>query len=67
VNGGYNAARGKEAVLTGHVDAVAYGRAFLANPDLPRRLQLGAELNKPDQQTFYGGDARDYIDYPSLR
>jgi N-ethylmaleimide reductase len=66
VNGGYDAARGKEAVLTGYADAVAYGRAFLANPDLPRRLQLGAPLNKPDQQTFYGGDARGYTDYPSL-
>jgi N-ethylmaleimide reductase len=66
VNGGYDAARGKEAVLTGYADAVAYGRAFLANPDLPRRLQLGAPLNEPDQQTFYGGDARGYTDYPPL-
>jgi N-ethylmaleimide reductase len=66
VNGGYDAARGKKAVLTGYADAVAYGRAFLANPDLPRRLQLGAALNEPDQQTFHGGDARGYIDYPSL-
>jgi len=66
VNGGYDAARGKQAVLTGCADAVAYGRAFLANPDLPRRLQLGTPLNEPDQQTFYGGDARGYTDYPSL-
>jgi N-ethylmaleimide reductase len=66
VNGGYDAARGQEAVLTGYADAVAYGRAFLANPDLPRRLRLGVPLNEPDQQTFYGGDARGYTDYPSL-
>ena len=66
VNGGYDAARGEEAVLTGYADAVAYGRPFLANPDLPRRLQLGAPLNEPDQRTFYGGDARGYTDYPSL-
>jgi len=66
VNGGYTAARGKEAVLTGYADAVAYGRAFLANPDLPRRLELGAPLNEPDPRTFYGGDARGYTDYPSL-
>ena len=66
VNGGYDGARGKEAVLTGYADAVAYGRAFLANPDLPRRLQLGVPLNEPDHQTFYGGDARGYTDYPSL-
>ena len=66
VNGGYDGPRGKEAVLAGYADAVAYGRAFLANPDLPRRLHLGAPLNEPDQQTFYGGDARGYTDYPSL-
>ena len=66
MNGGYDAARGKEAVLTGYADAIPYGRAFLANPDLPRRLQLGAPLNEADHQTFYGGDARGYTDYPSL-
>ena len=66
VNGGYDGLRGKEAVLKHHADAVAYGRAFLANPDLPRRLELGAPLNEPDQQTFYGGDGRGYTDYPSL-
>lgn len=66
VNGGYDGARGTEAVRSGYADAVAYGRAFLANPDLPKRLQLGAILNEPDQQTFYGGDARGYTDYPVL-
>ena len=66
VNGGYDGSRGKEAVLKQHADAVAYGRAFLANPDLPRRLELGVRLNEPDQQTFYGGDGRGYTDYPSL-
>lgn len=66
VNGGYDGARGKEAVLSGYADAVAYGRAFLANPDLPKRLELGVPLNEPDQQTFYGGDARGYTDYPYL-
>jgi len=57
VNGGYDGPGGEEALRTGHADAVAYGRAFLANPDLPRRLQLGAALNEPDPKTFYGGDA----------
>jgi N-ethylmaleimide reductase len=66
VNGGYDGARGDEAIRTGHADAVAYGRAFLANPDLPRRLQLGAALNEPDQTTFYGGGAAGYTDYPPL-
>ena len=66
VNGGYDGPRGKEAVLKQHADAVAYGRAFLANPDLPRRLELEVPLNEPDQETFYGGDGRGYTDYPSL-
>jgi N-ethylmaleimide reductase len=51
---------------SGIVDAVAVGRPFLANPDLVRRWTLGAELNQPDEATFYGGDARGYTDYPTL-
>jgi N-ethylmaleimide reductase len=47
-------------------DLVAIGRPVLANPDLVRRWQTGAELNEPDQATFYGGDARGYTDYPTL-
>ena len=66
VNGNYDRERGEEAVRTGYADAVAYGRAFLANPDLPRRLQLRATLNTPDPPTFYGGDSRGYTDYPFL-
>jgi N-ethylmaleimide reductase len=66
VNGGYDGLRGEEAVQTGHADAVAYGRAFLANPDLPGRLRLGAALNEPDPTTFYGGDAAGYTSYPAL-
>ena len=66
VNGGYDGLRGEEALRTGHADAVAYGRAFLANPDLPRRLQLSAVLNEPDPTTFYGGDAAGYTSYPAL-
>jgi len=66
VNGGYDGPRGEEALRTGHADAIAYGRAFLANPDLPRRLQLGAALNEPDPTTFYGGGAAGYTSYPAL-
>lgn len=66
VNGGYDRFRGEEVLRTGHADAVAYGRAFLANPDLPRRLQLGAALNEPDPKTFYGGGAAGYTSYPVL-
>jgi len=47
-------------------DAVAVGRLFLANPDLPRRWETGAELNEPNGDTFYGGGAAGYTDYPSL-
>ena len=65
-NGGYDGLRGEEALRTGRADAIAYGRAFLANPDLPRRLQLGAALNEPDPTTFYGGDAAGYTSYPAL-
>ena len=46
-------------------DAVAVGRLFLANPDLPQRWQTGAELNEPNPDTFYGGGAEGYTDYPS--
>ena len=66
VNGGYDGPRGEEVIRIGHADAVAYGRAFLANPDLPRRLRLGATLNEPDPTTFYGGDAAGYTSYPTL-
>ena len=48
------------------VDVVAVGRPFLANPDLPRCWQTGAELNEPDPKTFYGGGAQGYTDYPAL-
>jgi N-ethylmaleimide reductase len=47
-------------------DAVAVGRLFLANPDLPTRWETGAELNEPNPDTFYGGGAEGYTDYPSL-
>ena len=65
-NGGYDGRRGEEALRSGHADAIAYGRAFLANPDLPRRLQLGAALNEPDPKTFYGGGAAGYTSYRAL-
>ena len=63
-NGGYDAERGERAVSDGSADAVAYGRLFLANPDLPTRLSRRGPLNVPDTGSFYGGDERGYIDYP---
>ena len=53
-------------IAEGKADLVSYGRLFLANPDLPQRLVQGAVLNAPDQDTFYGGGERGYIDYPTL-
>jgi len=50
----------------GEADAVAWGKLFIANPDLPRRLQLAASLNTPDGDSFYGGTQKGYTDYPSL-
>jgi N-ethylmaleimide reductase len=65
--GGYSAAEADALIANGIGDAVGFGRPFLANPDLVERFRLGAELNAPDQSTFYGGDARGYIDYPALK
>lgn len=53
-------------VEDGTTDLLAFGAAFLANPDLPRRLATGAALNAPDRATFYGGGDRGYTDYPAL-
>jgi 2,4-dienoyl-CoA reductase-like NADH-dependent reductase (Old Yellow Enzyme family) len=55
-----------QALANGEADAVAFGKLFIANPDLPRRLQQGAALNEPDVSGFYSGGARGYTDYPSL-
>jgi len=66
-NGGYDRARGEAAVASGHADLVAYGKLFLANPDLPERFARDAALNRPEPATFYGGDGRGYTDYPFLR
>jgi N-ethylmaleimide reductase len=56
-----------QAVLDADLaDAVAVGRLFLANPDLPERWRTGAALNEPDPATFYGGGAEGYTDYPAL-
>jgi N-ethylmaleimide reductase len=65
--GGYTIEMGIEAVKAGLADAVAYGRMFIANPDLPERIRTGAPLNVFDRSTSYGGDAHGYTDYPSLR
>jgi 2,4-dienoyl-CoA reductase-like NADH-dependent reductase (Old Yellow Enzyme family) len=65
-NDGFTAATAQAVVAAGEADAVAWGKLFIANPDLPRRLALGAELNAPKPESFYGGDTRGYTDYPPL-
>jgi len=65
-NGSYDKARGNAAIASGAADMVAYGIPYLANPDLVDRFLKDAQLNEPDQATFYGGDAHGYTDYPFL-
>jgi N-ethylmaleimide reductase len=50
----------------GNASMVAFGSTFLANPDLPKRFELGAALNTPDHSTMFGGGEKGYIDYPFL-
>ncbi len=65
-NNGYTRDMAVQAVDSGAADAVAFGRAAIANPDLVRRLREGAPLNAPVPATFYGGGAEGYTDYPAL-
>lgn len=64
--GGYDGDRAEAALASGRGDAIAFGRPFIANPDLPERLRRAAPLNAADPTTFFGGDAHGYIDYPAL-
>ena len=67
VNNGYDREMAMEVVTSGRADLVSFGRLFMANPDLVRRLSSGCPLNAPmDQKTFYGGGAHGYVDYPTL-
>jgi N-ethylmaleimide reductase len=65
VNNGYDKSMAEQAVKNG-VDLVAFGKPYIANPDLVRRLRENAPLNTPDQTTFYGGGAKGYTDYQAL-
>ncbi|KAF3958347.1 hypothetical protein ACB098_01G078700 [Castanea mollissima] len=67
VAGGYNREEGNNVIASGSADLVAFGRLFLANPDLPRRFEINAKLNKYDRSTFYTHDpVVGYTDYPFL-
>jgi len=65
-NGGYDAHTAHAAIARGEVDLVSFGVPFLANPDLPARYWQNAALNAPDYTTFYAGEEKGYIDYPTL-
>ncbi|MGW1445180.1 N-ethylmaleimide reductase [Serratia rhizosphaerae] len=64
--GAYTAEKAETLIEKGYIDAVAFGRSYIANPDLVERLQQGAELNEPQPESFYGGGAQGYTDYPFL-
>lgn len=65
-NMGYTPAEAEQAIADGKVDAVAFGTGFLANPDFPARIKLGAALNQIDPTSFYSPGAAGYTDYPTL-
>lgn len=65
-NGGYDRESGLQVIESGKADMVSFAKLFLANPDLPRRLEEGAPLNEPDRNTFYAPGKKGYTDYPFL-
>lgn len=65
-NMGYDAKEADDAIRDGKLDAVAFGSAFLANPDLPERIRAGAPLNAPNPATFYTPGPIGYTDYPAM-
>ena len=65
--GGYTAEKAEKNVKAGFIDAVAFGRDYIANPDLAERIHQGASLNEQHPATFYGGGTEGYTDYPFLK
>jgi N-ethylmaleimide reductase len=66
VANGFNRATGTQALAEDLADAVAFGRLFIANPDLPERFRLNSPLNPLDEATLYGGGVKGYTDYPAM-
>jgi N-ethylmaleimide reductase len=62
--GGFSPETAERSIADGDARLIAFGRHFIANPDLPKRIALGLPLNPYDRTTFYGFDARGYTDYP---
>ena len=65
LTGGYDRAKAEAELAAGRADLIGFGTSFIANPDLPVRLEKGLPLAQADRATFYGGDARGYTDYPA--
>jgi N-ethylmaleimide reductase len=63
--GGFTGEAAEAAIAEGHADAIAFGRIFISNPDLPRRLREGLPLTPYNRATFYGGEEKGYTDYPA--
>jgi 2,4-dienoyl-CoA reductase-like NADH-dependent reductase (Old Yellow Enzyme family) len=66
LNGAFDPKRAANAIVAGDADLVAFGRMYLANPDLPERIRQGGPYNEPNPATFYGGGVEGYTDYPRL-
>ncbi len=69
-NGGYSKSTGNAVLASGDADLVSFGKLFIANPDLPQRFAIDADLNTPNPATFYGKSDQDlatgYVDYPFI-
>jgi N-ethylmaleimide reductase len=66
LNSDYDRETAQQRLDEGVADAIAFGRPFIANPDLVERIRRNRPLNTPDVPTFYSGGAEGYIDYPGL-
>jgi N-ethylmaleimide reductase len=64
--GHYDRDKADEALAQGWADLIGFGRPFIANPDLPRRLLVGAPLNLANPQRYFGGGPEGYVDYAAL-
>ena len=65
-NNGYDFNLANKVLSANEADLIAFGKLFIANPDLVERFKRGAPLNQPDKATFYGGGSKGYTDYPTL-
>lgn len=65
-NGGYTGSLAEQSLVDGNSDLISFGTPFISNPDFPVRIKNDSVLNEADPSTFYGGDEKGYIDYPTL-